>query len=256
MHYLEENLAVLIAKGFLKGIVKVISMIVLAVVLALGAILLFIFTSHWLSGYKEYIFYLTPGTSMFIAFAVIYFWFFVFFYRIGYKKQMKRDVLTNDSNHIEIDNLKPVYKVFQFYDDFKFKKQIIGLLLLLSAAGLFYSYTTYNVITENNIIVHNPVHLSGKIYSYSDVNEISTGISSNKDTNLYYILKLNDGTKINVTSGGVATEYENNELAISYIDQKLIKNGVKKNIDTKNLEKFERKGYDKEYVENVKKILQ
>lgn len=95
-----------------------------------------------------------------------------------------------------------------------------------------------------------------KGYSYSDVYEINTGISNDKkDNNLYYKLKLNDNTIIDVTSASINTKYEKSELAIYYIDQKLIKNGVSKNIDTKNISKFENKGYDKNYVENVKKIL-
>lgn len=75
---------------FIKGIVKFILIIILAIVIALGSIILFSFTSNWLSGYREYIFYIIPTSSLFIALGVIYFWFFVFFYRIIYKRQMKK----------------------------------------------------------------------------------------------------------------------------------------------------------------------
>lgn len=48
---------------------------------------------------------------------------------------------------------------------------------------------------------------------------------------------------------------ENYELEIYAIDQKLLKAGAKKYIDTKNLSKFENKKYDKKYEKNVKQIL-
>lgn len=260
--YMGDTLAKFLVKGFIKGIIKFILIIVLAVVLGLGSMVILVFTSNWLSGYREYILYIIPISSMSIAMGVIFFWFFIFFYRTTYKRKLKnlntKKRLYNLSDEIidvEIKNTGLIYKLLKFYDEFQFKKQIIMILIMLSAVGLFYSYTTYNVITENQIIVHNPVNLSGKIYSYSDVREINTGISDDKDTNLYYRLRLNDNTNIDVTSASIDSKEENCELAIYYIDQKLIKNGVNKNIDTKNISKFENKRYDKNYVENVKKIL-
>ncbi|WP_234117222.1 hypothetical protein [Clostridium hydrogenum] len=220
--------------------------IVAVVVLALGSIAVFDYTSRLLSGYKNYELFTIPTSSMITAMVVIYFWLIVFYLYI----------LNRIEGKISNTRVNPyIIKVFNLYSKHKYKKQILCGVAILSVVGLIYAYTTYSVITNNKIILHGIMKLNGKSYSYSDVKEIYAGISDDKDNNLYYKIKLKDGTKIDVIGASMDSKNESYELEIYAIDQKLLKAGAKKYIDTKNLSKFENKKYDKKYEKNVKQIL-
>lgn len=250
------------AKNLFCGMFKYVLIIAAAVILALVSLFGFSYVSHWVSGYKEYIFYLIPGSSMTVAIGIAYFWFFILFYRISYKIHMKKfdaeEMENTDSpfyESINEENNNLIDKLLRFYDNSSVKRKLKIIAIVLSIGGFFYSFTTFNIIKEDKIIVHNPFNLKGKIYSYNDIFEINTGISDNKDSNLYYKIKLKDGKIINVTAASMDTKEQKYEVAIYNMDQKLVKNGVKKNIDMKNINKFYNKNYDKKYVENVEKIL-
>ncbi|MBU5484570.1 hypothetical protein KQI86_09525 [Clostridium sp. MSJ-11] len=194
--------------------------LIVAIILSLGTIISFSYTNKFLSGYKEYIFYIIPSSSMFVVIGIMAIAIFIF---------VNRKILSKGT------------------------KILVSILCLL---GLFYSYTTYRVITEENIIIHNVLNFKGKFYSYSDTEEINTGIfSKRRDVNLYYQLKLKDGTKVEVLDASIDSK-EDIEEALYDLDRKLVKSGVKKNIELKNLQKFIDKNYDKNYVKDVMKILE
>lgn len=93
-----------------------------------------------------------------------------------------------------------------------------------------------------------------KEYKYEDISNITTGITDGKDINLYYNLKMNNGSKIKLISGIMDTEeaYEN---VIYNIDKKLVSIGASKEIDTSNIDKFLKQNYNDEYEANVLRIL-
>ncbi|MEW9094807.1 MAG: hypothetical protein AB2417_06945 [Clostridiaceae bacterium] len=202
-------------------LIRDILKLIVVIILALGTIVGFSYTNMLLSGYKEYIFYIIPSSSMFVVIGIMAIAIFIF---------VNRKILSKGT------------------------KILASILCLL---GLFYSYTTYRVITEENIIVHDILNFKGKFYSYSDTEEINTGIfSKRRDVNLYYQLKLKDGTKVEVLDASIDSKYEDIEEALYDLDRKLVKSGVKKNIELKNLQKFIDQNYDKNYVKDVMKILE
>ena len=240
--------------SFFKGIGKFILALMLIVIMAIVPMAFFAITSNLLSGYEDYVIYSTPPISFSIAIAIIYIWLFIlliriFSWRIGKKNQRENKHEKELVYIVNNETEKP--KVIEF----RYKNQIIFTFILISILGLFYGYRTFNVITEDKIIVHNILNLSGKVYNYSDVSEIYTGISNNKDHNLYYKIQLKDGKIINLISASIDSDNDAYELSIEHIDQKLLQIGVRKNIDLTNLKKFEYEDYNEEYNKNVKRIL-
>ncbi|MFD3157185.1 hypothetical protein ACFIJ5_10045 [Haloimpatiens sp. FM7330] len=231
-------------KNFFKGSLSYVFLIILAIIVALSSIFTLSFVLAHLTRYTNYIFYLLPSTSFIIGVAVIMFW---------YTFSLDKIIFKIKKNDIQC---RGIFKLFRLLHNSKFKKLIMFILVFLSLGGLFCTYSTFNVITEDSIIVHTPLDLNGRKYSYSDVAEIDTGISHDKDNNLYYKLKLKDSTIINVTSASMDSKFEKYELGIYYLDQKLLKAGAKKNIDTKFMYKFDNADFNKDYAKNVKKILQ
>lgn len=202
-------------------LIRHILKLIVVIILALGTIVGFSYTNLLLSGYKDYIFYIIPSSSMFVVIGII------------------AIVIATFINR----------KTF-----LKWAKILASTLCLL---GLFYSYTTYKVITEENIIVHDVLNFKGKFYSYSNIEEINTGIfSKRKDANLYYQLKLKDGTKVDVLDASMYSKSENVEEDLYNLDRKLVKSGVNKNIELKNLQKFLDQNYSENYVKDVMKILE
>ena len=123
----------------------------------------------------------------------------------------------------------------------------IGIFLLT-----FIGYTNFNVVTDEKIVVRRMFYT--KEYKYEDISNITTGITDGKDINLYYNLKMNNGSKIKLISGIMDTEeaYEN---VIYNIDKKLVSIGASKEIDTSNIDKFLKQNYNDEYEANVLRIL-
>ncbi|SHH89461.1 hypothetical protein [Clostridium grantii] len=239
---------------FLKGIGKFILALMLIVIMAIVPMAFFAITSNLLSGYEDYVIYSTPSISFGIAIVIIYIWLLIlliriFSWRIGKKNQ------TDTKNEKELVNIVNSETEKPKVIEFRYKNQIVFTFILISILGLFYGYRTFNVITEDKIIVHNILNLSGKVYDYSDVSEIYTGISKDKDHNLYYKIELKDGKIINLISASIDSDNDAYELSIEHIDEKLLQIGVRKNIDFTNLSKFEDKDYNEEYAENVKRIL-
>ncbi|GAA0720598.1 hypothetical protein GCM10008905_09960 [Clostridium malenominatum] len=204
----------------MKLITHILKLIVV-IILALGTIVGFSYTNLLLSGYKDYIFYIIPSSSMFVVIGII------------------------------------AIVIATFINRKTFLKWVKILASTLCLLGLFYSYTTYKVITEENIIVHDVLNFKGKFYSYSNIEEINTGIfSKRKDANLYYQLKLKDGTKVDVLDASMYSKSENAEEDLYNLDRKLVKSGVNKNIELKNLQKFLDQNYSENYVKDVMKILE
>lgn len=123
----------------------------------------------------------------------------------------------------------------------------IGIFLLIVIG-----YTNFNVVTDEKIVVRRMFYT--KEYKYEDISNITTGITDGKDINLYYNLKMNNGSKIKLISGIMDTEeaYEN---VIYNIDKKLVSIGASKEIDTSNIDKFLKQNYNDEYEANVLRIL-
>lgn len=120
------------------------------------------------------------------------------------------------------------------------------------------------VITNDKIINHSFFSPKGRVYNYTDIVSIDTGVYGKKKFNVpytdksgefYYIITLKDGTKIDLNgdAGGTKNNQEMNEV-FEEIDITLVNMDIKKTARTDNFELLE-KDLDRIYSNKIKNIL-
>lgn len=167
-----------------------------------------------------------------LSFIFLYYFIFVFFVK-------KSDIMKCLKR-----NKKWFYPIFTFAN------------LLLIYALLF----NVSVIKNNTIINHTFLSPQGKIYDYSDLVSIDTGVYEKRRFNplvhtrgdFYYLITLKDGTAIDLNDIGGTKNNKDVYEALEEIDKNLVNMRINK---TSKIETFEY--YDKNliYADRVKNIL-
>jgi len=127
----------------------------------------------------------------------------------------------------------------------------------------------YNVtvITSNKIIDYSFLSPQGKEYSYSDIVKIDAGVygkkrhlllvrmfSHSSTGEFYYIIELNDGTKIYLTEMGGAKNDADPRFIIEKLDSQFVNMGIPKVSSMDNFE-YCTKNLDKIYTDKIRNIL-
>jgi hypothetical protein len=145
-------------------------------------------------------------------------------------------------------------RIFQIIQN-NFKIPYIVVLIIITYCG----FTSYAVLYENSIKVSSPLAPIGVTYKYSDVKNVEVGVKkgSQDDYYVYYILKFNNDTTVDLL-GGVTEDWQGEksfEDVLINLDKHLKAQGVSKSVDKNNFEKFS-KGLDKEYVSKTEKLFE
>lgn len=131
--------------------------------------------------------------------------------------------------------------------------------------ALYCCVTSFTVVTEDAIICHSPIHPMGVEYSYSDVEQITTGIGKETFTfqvhkrkgEFYYQIKLDDKTitfMTDASSNGEIERYdEHTYLWYEEFDERLVELGIPKYGDTTG---YENLSLDQEYVDRFIRIIE
>ncbi|MBQ8519337.1 MAG: MerR family transcriptional regulator [Agathobacter sp.] len=143
----------------------------------------------------------------------------------------------------------------------KWKWAVIVAMML----AMYCCVTSLTVVTEDAIICHSPIQPMGVEYSYSDVEQITTGIGQKKFTfqehkrkgEFYYQIKL-DGKTItfmtDASSNGEIERYdEHTYLWYEEFDQKLVDLGIPKQGDITG---YENLSLDQEYIDRFIRIIE
>ena len=137
---------------------------------------------------------------------------------------------------------------------------IVGVVLALYCCA-----TSFTVVTENAIICHSPIHPMGVEYSYSEVEQITTGVGQevftfeahNRKGEFYYQIKLGGKTITFTTSASANYEIERYDehtyLWYEEFDQKLVELGISKKGNT---EGYGNLSLGQEYVERFIRIIE
>ena len=163
--------------------------------------------------------------------------------------------------------------VKQVIDNFKeiknyrpdIKNCLRGLILLgvLWFASTYFCLMNTVFVTEDSIIVHSPLNIKGKVYSYDQVEKVITGFGDGglapfeyqKKGNFYYKVKI-DGKTLLFTGGQVSEDIQrytdNTYLELEEFDQKIMKYGAIKESSTEN---YEDCFMDQEYVDRFLRII-
>lgn len=157
-------------------------------------------------------------------------------------------------NFKEIKNYKP-----------NIKDCIKGLILLavLWTASTYLCLMNTVFVTEDSIIVHSPINIKGKIYSYDQVEKVITGFGDGglapfeyqKKGNFYYKVKI-DGKTLLFTGGTPSEDIQryadHTYLELEEFDQKIMEYGAEKESSEEN---YEDCFMDKEYVDRFLRII-
>ena len=167
-----------------------------------------------------------------LSFIFFYYFIFIFFVR-------KNDIMKYVKR-----NKKWFYRIFAFAN------------LVLIYALLF----NVSVITKNTIINHTFLTPQGKVYNYSDLVSINTGVYKERRFNplvhsrsdFYYLITLKDGTAIDLNDIGGTKNNKDMYEALEEIDKTLVNMRINKISKIETFEYFNKKLI---YADRVKNIL-
>lgn len=128
-----------------------------------------------------------------------------------------------------------VEQEYEAEKDTKLKKKdvklIIGVLIFVIVANVVLSYCAYTdvrIVTQDTIIKKTPLNHEGTTYRYSDV--ISYEVFEDEG-NVVFELEMNDNKKVRLGNSAMSSyEYEDDEYALSVIDDKLRAVGAEKRV--------------------------
>lgn len=155
------------------------------------------------------------------------------------------------------------------YDRFKgglikrYKKWIYAIFAIFNIVILYTILFNVSVITNAKIIDYSFFSPQGREYSYNDVKIINTGVygkkqyipfSSHSKGDFYYIIELNDGTKIDLTEMGGSKDDEDPRFIIEKLDAQFVDMGIEKISSTEYFE-YATEHLDKIYTDKILNIL-
>ena len=134
-----------------------------------------------------------------------------------------------------------------------------------SVFNIFILYTllfNVSVIKSNEIIDYRFLSPQGVKYSYNDIVKIDTGVYGKKmylpfthsKGDFYYIIKLKDGTKIDLAEMGGSKDDQDPRFIIEKLDSQFVDMGISKTASMENFEYCTR-NLDKIYTDKIQKIL-
>lgn len=138
------------------------------------------------------------------------------------------------------------------------KGLIIAYLIAIMLA-IYCSFTNYTILYEDKIKISSPLTPFGAEYNYSDIKSVDVGVKKeNKKTYIpYYKIQFNNNKTTDLLGGSGMDEQDGKrfEDIIVEFDEKLKSQGVTKNVDKKNFDKYS-ESLDKNFVDRIEKIFE
>lgn len=159
-----------------------------------------------------------------------------------------------------IDNFK---EIKNYRPNIKKCVKVLILLVVLWCASSYLCLMNTVFVTEDSIIVHSPINIKGKVYSYNEVEKVITGFGDGglalfdyqKKGNFYYKVKV-DGKTLLFTGGTPSEDIQrytdDTYLELEEFDQKIMELGAKKESSEEN---YEDCFMDQEYVDRFLRII-
>lgn len=146
----------------------------------------------------------------------------------------------------------------------KHKKWISVAFITLNIVILYTILFNVSVITSNKIIDYTFFIPQGRVYNYNDIVKIETGIYGKKRYSsifshysrgdFYYIIQLNDGTRIDLTDVGGIKNDDDPRFIIERLDNQYVNMGISKVSSMDNFE-YCTKNLGKIYTDKIRSIL-
>ena len=160
--------------------------------------------------------------------------------------------------------IESVFILINFSKDFvkNHKKSIIFTFVIFNIILTYAILFNVTVITNNKIIDHTFLSPTGKEYEYNDIVKIDTGVYGKKlhlpfthsKGDFYYIIELNDGTKIDLTEVGSSNSDIDYRFILENLDKEYVNMGIPKVSSMDNFE-YCTEHLDKIYTDKIRNIL-
>jgi hypothetical protein len=170
-----------------------------------------------------------------------------------------------------------IYEIYLFFGyfyffkkDFKeaflcfYKRNRNKFLLIFTIVNIVLLYAVLanvTVITNSKIIDYSFLTPQGKVYRYSDIVKINTGvygkgqILGHSKGDFYYIVEFKDGKKVDWANNiGAAKNDIDERFVLDKLDKRLVNMGIPKKSSMANF-KYTIKSLDKIYTDKIKSIL-
>jgi hypothetical protein len=145
----------------------------------------------------------------------------------------------------------------------RYKALFIYTFMILNIVLIYTIIFNVAVISSNRITNYTFLLPQGKEYSHKDVVKIETGIYGKKQSFLtmrsrgefYYIIELNDGTRIDLAEMGGAKNEDDPRFIIEKLDRQYVDMGILKVSSMENFQ-YTTKSLDKIYTDKIRNILE
>ncbi|MEH7746511.1 hypothetical protein V7659_15895 [Neobacillus drentensis] len=145
----------------------------------------------------------------------------------------------------------------------KYRKPVITAFITFNIVLLYTITSAVAVVTKEKVINYSFFSPQGREYSYNDIVKINTGVYRTGRPSLFkqskgeffYIIELNDGTKIDLTEVGGVNNDEDERFVIEKLDKQLVNMDIPKESSMKNFE-YTKKDLAKIYTDKIRNILE
>ncbi|MFK9090717.1 hypothetical protein [Bacillus salipaludis] len=145
----------------------------------------------------------------------------------------------------------------------KYRKLTIAAFTTFNIILLYTIITAVTVVTKDQIINYSFCSPQGKEYSYDEIVKIQTGVYGKGRTSIFthskgdffYIIELNDGTKIDLAQVGGTKNEEDERFILEKLDMRLVNMDIDKESSMKYFE-YSKKGLAKIYTDKIRSILE
>lgn len=147
------------------------------------------------------------------------------------------------------------------------KRKLLSIFIIFNIVLFYIVISSVTVITNNKIIDYSFHSSEGREYSYNDVVKINTGVYGKKKLYLpsffahyskgdfFYIIELEDGTKIDLAELGGVKNDEHPYFIIEELDIQFVKMDIPKVLSMENF-KYSTEHLDKVYTDKIRNILE
>lgn len=130
----------------------------------------------------------------------------------------------------------------------------IVVIIILTYLGI----TNYSILYKDGVKVASPIKPAGAMYKYSDISKVNVKVKRTFDgsNDISYKLIFNNGDSAELYYGSVYEGVEENYMDILLrLDKQLKEQGIEKEVDKKNFEKYSN-GLDQDHVSKVEKLFE
>ncbi|NLM35315.1 MAG: hypothetical protein GX206_07745 [Clostridiales bacterium] len=227
------------AKKTVLGLLKFIGILVVSIIGAFIIVLGYSLLQVAIFARGDYLFFLSKSISI-IPVIII---FFIFEY--NYPKIKEK--ISNKKNEKEVKNQNAS----------KAKKTVILTITAVFVGVLYIGITNYTILYKDTIKVASPIRPAGDTYNYSEINKIKVKVKKNLggSYNLSYKVIFNNGDSAELFNGSMVEHKSgNHEDILLSLDEQLKEQGVEKEVNKKDFEKYA-KELDKDFVSKIEKLF-